>query len=109
MRKKTILLVLVLTVPLLLVACSPYRDHYRDYRGYGYDQYGYSPERAYEYGYQRGFDLGAADRRAGESFDYDDGDLYRHGISNSHYINEQFRSGFARGYTDGYYGRSNYR
>jgi hypothetical protein len=109
MRKKTTLILFVLTIPLLLAACGTYRHDRYGYPGNGYDQYGYGARDAFQYGYQRGFELGTADRKAGESFDYDDGDLYKHGISDDHYINEQFRSGFKRGYTDGYYGRGNYR
>jgi hypothetical protein len=67
-------------------------------------------------GYAAGYEHGIQDRRNRESYDYDHATEYRRG-SNGYergYGNERdyqswFRQGYAKGYSDGYYGRSRNR
>ena len=92
---------------------------YRYYRGGSYyevNQYGADLlRRAVNYGYQEGFEAGAADRE--DNWNYDYRDCYAYQDANFGYdgyyedqgaYNHYFREGFRRGYEDGYYSRYQY-
>ena len=75
--------------------------------------YGQGP--AYDNGYRAGFDIGARDARDGRAFDVRRHDEYRDGdrgydrrYGNRGQYKQVFRTGFDRGYNDGYarYGRA---
>lgn len=94
-----------------LLGCGPQYAYYgQGYRGHhdGYQSSPYQAREAYDAGYQRGYEHGSADRRGRLSFDFDHDEVFRRGVSNDRYVNEQFRSGYARGYGDGYYGGRKY-
>jgi hypothetical protein len=70
---------------------------------------------AVNYGYQRGYQAGAADRQDHWRFDYENSPEYRDatfGYSGSYVdlgdYTYYFRQGFSRGYQDGYYSRLRY-
>jgi hypothetical protein len=93
----------------LFVACGGY--HHRDYGypGYGYGSGYYQGNReAFNYGYREGYEHGVSDRRHGEDFNYSHDGKFRRGISSNEYVNREFRSGYVRGYEQGYYAGSRY-
>jgi hypothetical protein len=80
------------------------------------NQYGVDMLRqAVNYGYQRGYQAGAADRQDHWRFDYQNSPVYREatlGYTGSYVdlsdYSYYFRQGFSRGYQDGYYSRLQY-
>ncbi len=72
-------------------------------------------KRAVNYGYQEGYQAGQADRQDGWAADYRNSYAYtdaNYGY-NGYYVSQSdynyyFRQGFQRGYSDGYYSRSQY-
>ena len=97
-----------------VVVVRTYRPFYRPWRGYrpfGYDpyfdyysRYGQyvfnSSDAAYSHGYKDGMKTGAGDAKHGRSFDPQRSHYFEEaGFGN---FGEVYRSGFARGYADGF-------
>jgi hypothetical protein len=98
-----------------VVAVPTYRYQfnggYHETNQYGVDML----KQAVNYGYQRGYQAGAADRQDHWRFDYQDSPEYREatfGYTGSYVdlddYSYYFRQGFSRGYQDGYYSRLRY-
>ena len=98
-----------------VVAAPTYRYQfngaYHETNQYGVDML----KQAVNYGYQRGYQAGVADRQDHWRFDYQNSPEYREatfGYSGSYVdlgdYNYYFRQGFSRGYQDGYYSRLQY-
>jgi hypothetical protein len=91
-----------------------YGDHHDD----GYDRRGGEEGRRVVAvnGYAEGYEHGVRDRRDRASFDYEHGGAYQRamegydeGFGSERAYQDRFREGYARGYEDGYYGRSRSR
>lgn len=88
-----------------------YNGAYHETNQYGVDML----KQAVNYGYQRGYQAGVADRQDHWRFDYQNSPEYREatfGYSGSYVdlgdYNYYFRQGFSSGYQDGYYSRLQY-